>query len=65
MSETPLMCFVVLDENKKVMAHSFATNSPDEAWRFYFSNRAGWERMRDYAKSKGYTCVRATLRVTL
>ena len=57
----PAACWAIFDNCGKPMRSGISFNSEDEAWRCYFCNRSGWERMREFSRQHGYKCVRATL----
>lgn len=58
---TETACWVVYDNCGQPMRSGISFNSENEAWRCYFSNRSGWERMREFAREHGYKCVSANL----
>ena len=53
--------WAIYDEHGRPMRSGISFNSEDEAWRCYFCNRSGWERMREFSRQHGYRCVRVTL----
>lgn len=56
--------WIICDEDGVPLRNGLSFNSEDEAWRCYFSNRSGWEQVRDLAVVEGgYTCRRVTLEI--
>jgi len=58
---TDIQCYVIFDEKGKPLRNGISFNNEDEAWRVYFSNRAGWEKLRDLAMRKKYSCTECLL----
>ena len=56
-----IKCWIIFTETGTPLRNGVSFNSEKEAWRCYFSNRAGWEKLMDFSKDHGYTCKDAVI----